>query len=248
MELGKIILLAVTKKKTMKKIAILQSNYLPWKGYFDLIDYVDEFIIYDDVQYTRRDWRNRNKIKTPQGLKWITVPVKVKGKYNQLIKDVEIDGSDWASEHWNLIIQNYKTAPFFDRYASEIRTLLTRKHGLLSDLNLAFINYLCEKLAIDTEISQSSTYHPRGHKTDRLLSICENSGADVYVSGPAAKNYLEVSKFTKSRKEVEWFSYDGYSSYNQLWGAFEHGVSVLDLLFCCGENSEKWMLKSNRKK
>ena len=91
------------------------------------------------MQYTRRDWRNRNKIKTPQGLKWITVPVKVKGKYNQLIKDVEIDGSDWASEHWNLILQNYKTAPFFDRYASEIRTLLTRKHGLLSDLNLAFI-------------------------------------------------------------------------------------------------------------
>ena len=127
----------------MEKVAILQSNYIPWKGYFDLIDYVDEFIIYDDVQYTRRDWRNRNKNKNSSRFEMGYRASKgKKEKYNQLIKDVEIDGTEWASEHWNLILQNYKSAPFFSHYAPEIEDLLGRKYSLLTDLNITFINYV----------------------------------------------------------------------------------------------------------
>lgn len=107
----------------MKKVAILQSNYIPWKGYFDLIGAVDEFILYDDMQYTRRDWRNRNQIKTPQGVQWLTVPVRVKGKYEQKIRDTEIDGSDWAVAHWKALVQNYARAPHFAEIAAWLEPL-----------------------------------------------------------------------------------------------------------------------------
>src|ERR1700754_2429408 len=100
-----------------KRVAIVQSNYIPWKGYFDLIAAVDEFILYDDMQYTRRDWRNRNQIKTPLGVQWMTVPVQVKGKYYQKIKDTEIDGIDWAEAHWRLLAQNYRRAAHFNEIA-----------------------------------------------------------------------------------------------------------------------------------
>lgn len=101
-----------------KKVAIVQSNYIPWKGYFDMIAAVDEFILYDDMQYTRRDWRNRNQIKTPQGPQWLTVPVKVKGKYLQTIRETEIDGVDWVEAHWKAIVQNYRRAPHFEEVAA----------------------------------------------------------------------------------------------------------------------------------
>lgn len=106
-----------------KRIAILQSNYIPWKGYFDMIAAVDEFILYDDMQYTRRDWRNRNQIKTPQGVQWLTVPVRVKGKYDQTIRETEIDGIDWAGTHWKIIAQNYRRAPRFEEVAAVFEPL-----------------------------------------------------------------------------------------------------------------------------
>lgn len=107
----------------MKKVAILQSNYIPWKGYFDMIAAVDEFILYDDMQYTRRDWRNRNQIKTPQGVHWLTVPVQVKGKYYQKIRETEIDGTNWASTHWKALEQNYRRAPHYTEIASWLEPL-----------------------------------------------------------------------------------------------------------------------------
>ena len=194
----------------MKKIAILQSNYIPWKGYFDMIASVDEFILYDDMQYTRRDWRNRNKIKTPQGVQWLTVPVKVKGKYHQKIKDTEIDGSDWASAHWNSLAQNYRRAPHFKEIADWLEPLyLAESYTHISQLNRRFIEAICDYLGIKTTISNSWDYSLHEGKTERLADLCAQAGGTEYISGPAAKGYIEDSVFMDRGIKLTWFYYDG---------------------------------------
>ena len=226
----------------MKSVAILQSNYIPWKGYFDLIAAVDEFIIYDDMQYTRRDWRNRNKIKTPQGLQWLTVPVLVKGKYNQLIKETEIDGSAWAENHWKTIVQNYRRSKYFDEIEEWLGPLYkTNSYTLLSSLNREFIQKICNYLSIDTKITSSSEYILVEGKTLRLVDICKQAGANEYVSGMSAKEYLEEEIFSELEISLKWFDYQNYPEYNQLWKGFEHGVSIVDLLFNCGKESVSYM-------
>ena len=143
----------------MKRVAIVQSNYIPWKGYFDLISAVDEMIIYDDMQYTRRDWRNRNKIKTPQGVQWLTVPVVSKGKYFQSIRSTEINGSEWALSHWKALELNYRRAPFFPEISEWIKPLYINKdHTHISELNRLFITEICKYLNINTLITCSWDY------------------------------------------------------------------------------------------
>jgi hypothetical protein len=226
----------------MKKVAILQSNYIPWKGYFDLIAAVDEFIIYDDMQYTRRDWRNRNQIKTPQGLQWLTVPVKTKGKYVQTILETEIDGSGWASLHWKSLEQNYRKAPYFEEISSLLKPIYTESPYLyLSDLNRKLIGIICTYLGIKTKISCSTDYHLIDGKTERLADLCRQAGGTAYISGPAAKSYIVDSVFEARSIALRWFSYDSYPEYQQLWGEFTHFVSVVDLLFNCGRNSVMFM-------
>ena len=226
----------------MKKVAILQSNYIPWKGYFDLIGAVDEFILYDDMQYTRRDWRNRNQIKTPQGVQWLTVPVRVKGKYEQKIRDTEIDGSDWAVAHWKALVQNYARAPHFAEIAAWLEPLyLSGSSPLLSDLNRRFIQAICAYLHIDTVISDSRDYALVDGKTERLADLCAQAGGTEYVSGPSARDYVDESVFERSGIQLTWFDYAGYPEYPQLWGDFAHGVTVLDLLFNCGRDAGRFM-------
>ena len=225
----------------MKKIAIVQSNYIPWKGYFDLLSYVDEFVIYDDVQYTRRDWRNRNRIKTPNGVQWLTIPVKTKGKYYQLINEAEIDGSDWAQKHWNSLEYSYSRSPFWGDVSKALKPIYEHPHKQLSANNLALINFICHYLGIDTTITQSTEYFTSGAKSNRLLNICLAAGATTYVSGPAAMCYLDESMFKSAGIEVEWFDYHGYPDYPQPWGAFEHRVTILDLFFSCGLQSQNFM-------
>ncbi len=226
----------------MKKVAILQSNYIPWKGYFDMIAAVDEFILYDDMQFTRRDWRNRNQIKTPQGVQWLTVPVKVKGKYHQTIRETEIDGADWAELHWKAIAQNYRRAPHFKEIAAIFETLYRRKqYTHVSALNRALIEAVCAYLGITTKISNSWDYHLIEGKTERLVDLCVQAGATDYISGPAAKDYVEEERFAESGIKLSWFNYDGYPEYPQLWGEFTHGVSILDLLLNCGKDSHRYM-------
>lgn len=226
----------------MKKVAILQSNYIPWKGYFDLIGAVDEFILYDDMQYTRRDWRNRNQIKTPQGVQWLTVPVRVKGKYEQKIRDTEIDGSDWAVAHWKALVQNYARAPHFAEIAAWLEPLyLSGSSPLLSDLNRRFIQAICAYLHIDTVISDSRDYALVDGKTERLADLCAQAGGTQYVSGPSARDYVDESVFERSGIQLTWFDYAGYPEYPQLWGDFAHGVTVLDLLFNCGRDAGRFM-------
>ena len=225
-----------------KKVAIVQSNYIPWKGYFDMIAAVDEFILYDDMQYTRRDWRNRNQIKTPQGLQWLTVPVQVKGKYYQKIRDTELAGSAWAHAHWKALELNYRRAPFFDQIAAWVEPLyIGRSYTHLSELNRAFIEWICRFLRIGTAITNSWDYKLLDGKSERLADLCAQAGATQYISGPAARDYIEESVFGSMGIKLTWFDYSGYPEYPQLWGGFAHGVSMLDLLFNCGPDAPRFM-------
>ncbi|WP_299964172.1 WbqC family protein [uncultured Roseobacter sp.] len=226
----------------MKRVAIVQSNYIPWKGYFDLIASVDEFILYDDMQFTRRDWRNRNKIKTAQGLQWLTVPVSVKGKYTQSISETEISQPDWVTKHWKSLELAYGRAPHFDEVAEWVEPLyLEADDRHLSRMNERFLSEICARLGIDTVISRSDDYTLADGKSERLADLCVQAGGNVYVSGPAARDYLAPEVFAHRNLELDWFSYDGYPAYPQLWGAFEHGVSILDLLFNCGSAAPNYM-------
>jgi hypothetical protein len=226
----------------MKKVAIVQSNYIPWKGYFDMIAAVDEFILYDDMQFTRRDWRNRNQIKSPQGVQWLTVPVKVKGKYFQKIRDTEIDGTDWPEGHWRLLEQNYRRARYFDEIASWLEPLY-RKNTFthISPMNRVFIEAICKYLGIRTLISNSWDYPLVDGKTERLAGLCKEARGTEYISGPAAKDYIDDRIFRDMNITLTWFTYDNYPEYPQLWGEFAHGVTILDLLFNTGTNAHNYM-------
>jgi len=226
----------------MKKVAILQSNYIPWKGYFDIIASVDEFILYDDMQYTRRDWRNRNQIKTPQGVQWLTVPVQVKGKYHQKIRDTEIDGKDWSSAHWKALTHNYCKTPHFKEISKWLEPLyLNESYIYLSQLNRSLIEAICSYLGIKTTISNSWDYPLLDGKTERLVDLCLKAKGTEYISGPSAKGYIEENLFTANDIQLTWFDYVGYPEYPQLWGDFTHGVTILDLLFNCGKKSPNYL-------
>ena len=225
----------------MKKIAIVQSNYIPWKGYFDMIAAVDEFILYDDMQYTRRDWRNRNQIKTPQGVQWLTVPVQVKGKYYQKIRETEIDGGEWAASHWKTLVQNYRRAEHFGEIAGWLEPLYAESFVYISQLNRRFIEAICTYLEIGTVIKNSWDYVLIDGKTERLANLCMQAGGTEYVSGPAAKGYVDENIFDDLNIKLTWFDYGGYREYPQLWGDFTHGVSILDLLFNCGKDAHRYM-------
>lgn len=226
-----------------KSVAIIQSNYIPWKGYFDIINSVDEFVLFDDVQYTRRDWRNRNKIKTSNGAQWISVPVEVKGKFLQRIRETRVSNGRWAQEHWRSILHSYSKAKFFDQYSDQIQVLYERAEELeyLSEVNYLFIDAVCKFLNIKTRLTWSSDYVLKDEKTGRLLSICEQLGATEYVSGLAARDYLDVSAFESKNIKVSWYEYSGYPEYEQLHGEFDHAVTVLDLLLNTGTYATDYM-------
>ncbi len=225
----------------MKSVAIVQSNYIPWKGYFDLINAVDEFVLYDDCQYTRRDWRNRNKIKTPQGPQWLTIPVKVKNKYDQLIHDTEVDGSDWTRKHLAAIRHNYSKAPFFDSVFPKLQAIYEEcsEKTHLSRINQCFITGINAMLDIETPITWSMDYGVKAEDpTERLLALCQASGATLYVSGPSAKCYFNLELFAEHGVSVAWMRYE-YPEYEQVHPPFEHGVSVVDTLLCLGKDKAR---------
>jgi hypothetical protein len=224
----------------MKKIAILQSNYIPWKGYFDMIAAVDEFILYDDMQFTKNDWRNRNQIKTPQGIQWLTVPVGQ--NINRRIRDVELPNSNWQIKHWKTLESNYRSAPYFAEVATVFELIYTQhQHTNLSALNRLLIETICNYLAIPTKISNAWDYQLIEGKTERLVDLCKQAGGTEYISGPAAKNYIEDHLFAEQNIKISWFDYAGYPAYPQRWGDFVHGVTILDLLFNCGKGATNFM-------
>ena len=228
-----------------KRVAIVQSNYIPWKGYFDLIASVDEFILYDDVQYTKNDWRNRNLIKTTNGTFWLSIPTGQ--NIDRRIRDVEVNSHKWKIKHWKCIVQNYKKASCFDEIESLFEHIyMENKLTNLSKINRLFIENICAYLDITTIISNSWDYNLTGNRSERLFNLCLQANCSEYVSGPAAKNYLTEAEFVSQGIKVVWFDYSGYPEYPQLWGDFIHNVSILDLLFNCGKDSALYMRYVNR--
>lgn len=225
-----------------KRIAILQSNYVPWKGYFDMIRTVDEFILYDEVQYTKNDWRNRNRIKTQAGAQWLSIPVRQE-RLEQKISETRVADSRWSARHWKAIANSYARARYFERYAAMVQSWYAKasEFELLTDINTHFIRTVCATLGITTHITSSWEYELQGNRVERLINICRQAGADVYLSGPAARDYLDESCFNKEGIRVEWMSYDGYSEYPQLFPPFEHSVTILDLLLNVGPEHAAFM-------
>lgn len=235
----------------MKKIAIIQSNYIPWKGYFDLINSVDEYIILDTVQYTKNDWRNRNKIKTETGLKWLTIPVVQKGSISSSINEISIAKKEWVKQHLNLLTINYRESVYFEEVYNFCEILYKRaeKYTKLSEVNELLIKEICSVLKITTKIIRAEELGNLSETSnERLIDICRITGATHYLSGPAAKSYLNEELFEENGLFVEWMDYSGYPEYSQLYGEFTHQVSIIDLLFNVGlENSHKYIKRDIEK-
>lgn len=226
-----------------KRIAIVQSSYIPWKGYFDLIRSVDQFVLYDDMQFTRRDWRSRNRIKTPQGLQWMSVPVEVKGRFDQRICQARVADPDWHVTHWRTLQHAYARAPHFARYRDAIADAYASLAGeaSLSAINRRLLDVTCACLGIDTPLCWSMELPQRDGQSERLLSLCQALGADEYLSGPAARDYLDVALFADAGVRVVFADYQGYPEYPQGQGPFEHAVSALDLLFRTGPDAPRYL-------
>lgn len=225
------------------KIAISQSNYIPWKGYFDNIAQVDIFVLYDDMQYTKRDWRNRNKIKTAKALKWLSIPVNVKGKFYQKINETIISDPDWNKKHLDILLQNYRSAKCFKEVEPFIKDLYTNCTGkTISEVNTHLLKRICIFLNINTKIIHSSEFELAEEKTQRLVNLSKDLNATEYYTGPAAKNYMDEDEFLKEGIQVKYYDYSDYKTYDQIYGDFEHQVSILDLIFSEGKNA-KYFLK-----
>ncbi len=225
-----------------KRVAIVQSNYIPWKGYFDLISLVDEFILFDDMQYTKRDWRNRNRIKTRDGVKWLTIPVEVNGKYFQKIKETCVCDPEWNRKHWQSIVHNYSRAKYFRHYCTQLEELyLSTNERYLSQINYRFLSAICELLGINTKFSWSMDHNLVDGKTERLVHLCRQAGATEYLSGPSARGYIEERLFEAEGILVRYMDYSDYPEYNQLFPPFEHAVSIIDLLLNTGPDAPRYM-------
>lgn len=227
------------------QICIIQSCYIPWKGFFDLIRQCDEYVIFDSVQYVKGHWHNRNRIKTANGVAWLTIPVIVKGRFEQPIDQVEIEKS-WAEKHWRSLELAYRRAPHFEQFAPKVKGWYERaeKERLLTNVNEIFLRGLAGALGLATRITRDAAYPSSGAKTERLLGIARAAGADRYLSGPSARAYFDEEMFRAAGIVPEWMSYEGYPEYPQLHGAFVHGVTVLDLLFNTGPDAARYLNRS----
>lgn len=227
----------------MTACVILQPSYIPWRGYFHQIRKADVFVFYDDVQYDKRGWRNRNRVKTAHGSTWLTIPAVSRGA--QLlgipINEVAIDWTkDWARKHWATIDHAYHRAPFFSRYAPMIREFYERHDELLADFTVATTVAIARELGANPRFVRSSALHADGAKTERLLSVLSAVGATHYVSGPSARDYIDEQQFAAAGVTLEYMSYS-YREYAQLHPPYDPQVSILDLLFMVGPDAPDYI-------
>lgn len=232
-----------------KTIAILQSNYIPWKGYFDIIAAVDEFLIFDEAQFTRRDWRNRNKIVLDGSLHWLTIPVVSKGKYHSPIDEMEVSDKGWAEKHWRSIRHAYGKAPFFALYGPVLEECYTQAAtlDLLTEINELFLRRVSATLELPTEFRRTKEVARHSTTpTGRLVEICKGREADVYISGPAARDYIQPAEFEAAAVLLRYANYEGYPAYQQASQSFEHGVSIIDTLMQCGPQTRSHLKSIQR--
>jgi WbqC-like protein len=231
----------------VKRVAVLQSSYIPWKGYFDLMRQVDEFILYDDAQFTKRDWRNRNQIKTKDGLLWLTIPVDVKNKFTQAIKDVTISDPSWSGKHFKTIAAAYARAPHFRDNRDALEELFRgATSARLSDVNRHLLEGLAKLLGIGTKLSWSMDYQLPEGRIERLVALCRQAGATSYLSGPSARDYIaqDARLFADAGIDVSYIDYGGYPEYAQLYPPFVHQVSVIDLIVHTGPSASGYLTKA----
>jgi len=227
------------------KCVILQPSYIPWRGYFHQIREADVFVFYDDVQYDARGWRNRNRVKAPGGSQWLTIPVHHKGSQplGTPIAEIEIcwDG-DWPRKHWSTLTHLYGSAPHFERYAPLLEAFFSSRPTRLAEFTIELTRALADELELRTTqfLRSSAIPRPSGHKTADLLNILTHVGADTYVSGPSARDYLDVERLTEAGIEVRFMEYD-YPVYPQLHPPFDPRVSILDLLFMVGPEAPSYI-------
>lgn len=226
------------------RCAIVQPSYIPWRGYFDIIRRVDLFVFYDDVQYDRRGWRNRNIIKSPQGPLWLTIPVRARN--NQLartpINAIETDGSTWAERHFDTLRHTYARAPHFPEFKPWLERAYAAPPSLLADFTISLTIDLAARLRIqDTQFIRSSQLAVSGARTERLINVLTAVGATHYLTGPSARDYIDENLFSDRGITLEWMTYD-YEPYPQLHPPFDGHVSVLDLLFMTGERASHYLL------
>jgi hypothetical protein len=224
------------------RVGVIQSNYVPWKGYFDIVNDVDLFVFYDDIQYTKNDWRNRNRVKTPRGPAWLTIPTG--GDLQRRICDVLLPLGNWGRRHWRTLVQNYQGARFFSRYRDFFEDVyLGGRFTHLSELNQFLITHIAkELLGSRARFADSREYGlPAGERTERLIALILKTGARCYVSGPTARDYLDESRIRGAGIELVYKDYSGYPEYAQPFPPFVHQVSILDTLFCCGPESPRYI-------
>ncbi len=226
----------------MKTIGILQPSYLPWLGFFEQLHQSDVFVLYDDVQFDKNGWRNRNRIKTANGPIWLTVPVLTTGHSQQKICETRIDPKmDWRKKHLKSIEMNYRKAPFYDAYYPLLAKVLEREWIFLVDLDIELIKALSEALGIRRQIVRSSELKIEGDRLGRLIQICQHFGADRFYEGQAGENYIEKADFEKHKIQVDFQHYQ-HPVYRQLYGAFLSHMSIIDLIFNHGSDSLKVLL------
>jgi len=221
----------------MKRISILQPGYIPWLGFFEQMVYADTFVIYDDVQYDKNGWRNRNRIKTPQGILWLTVPVLSSGKTGQIVREVEIDNKlNWRKNHLKSIELNYKKAPFFKDYFGIFEDTYSREWINLLELDMYLIHKLRQALGINTPVLYSSEMSSKGENVERLIKMCKELGADEFYEGSSGRNYIDDNLFENNGIKIAYQDYR-HPVYPQLHGDFIPYLSVIDLIFNCGKDS-----------
>lgn len=219
-------------------IGILQPGYLPWLGFFEQLYRSDVFVIYDDVQYDKNGWRNRNRVKTANGIQWLTVPVLLKYNDHPQICEVRIDNNTkWRKKHLETIRQSYARTPFFKQYFELFESTFTRDWEYLIDLDIHLIKMLAQALGIPEKLMiRSSTLDIEGDRVDRLIKLCNHFGADTFYEGASGINYIDPTEFQQNGIMVQFQEYH-HPEYAQLYGDFVPYLSVLDLLFNCGYNS-----------
>jgi len=224
------------------KVVILQPSYIPWRGVFDQIQRADLFVFYDDVQYDKHGWRNRNQIKTAQGKQWLTIPVHSKGVTDGIpIKDVRIDWTKpWAKNHLKALTFAYVKAPHFASYAPWLASVYDRRDEFLADFTIWLTIEIAREIGIDrTRFMRSSEITGiNGQKTDRLIQILQRVGATHYMSGPSARDYIEREKFDSAGIALEYVEYN-YPEYPQLYQPFDPYVTIFDTMFMLGEDTLK---------
>ena len=224
----------------MTRLVILQSNYIPWKGYFDLVNDSDIFVFHDDLQYTKNDWRNRNRIKTVKGLRWLTIPVGSSEK--RLICEVLLPITPWGAKHYSLLRESYSCSPFFEDYRHLLECFYVNSSiTTLSAFNQSFTKALANELGITTSFHDSREFNPQGSKLNRLIDLIKKTGADTYISGPSAKAYIDEERFKQEGIKLIWKDYTGYPEYSQRFPPYAHAVTVLDLLFNVGPEAPHYI-------